>query len=433
MPYTRLTLVTERSRAEAVLPSDEPMGIQMPMLMDLLGLTAGHQIPSVSLVRPDGALVDLELDLAAQSVFDGEIIRVVADDQAPAPMQVADISNGLAEATDTHPDRWSERDRMRLVGSITAIALASAIWPWASDTAGASASPAWAALVPGALAMVAESIIAAASNRYRAVVGPLGGLLACGLLLPGAWAAHIAGATIASIVLLLVCAGAHCLGQHRIGWASGTLLGLGLVGIWVALDRAAASSAIAHGAMGLVCLIILGVLPWSALTSSGISRLDDEAMAGRLTDRHRLHRSVKRAHDHLLSAVLVTAIGLGASISALAASTDPWAIALTLCLSLAVLLRSRAFPLTTEVAALWMAALIPVLVLSARIPEISRPWAIGAAAILITTTSLLNPPARDRIRLRRIGDRLETLATVATFPLLCGLTGLYSHLLAVLA
>ncbi|WP_366180811.1 EsaB/YukD family protein [Actinomyces timonensis] len=431
MPYTRLTLVTERSRAEAVLPSDEPMGVQMPMLMDLLGLTVGNQIPSVSLVRPDGALVDLELDLAAQSVFDGEIIRVVAEDQAPAPMQVADISNGLAEATDTHPDRWSERDRMRLVGSITAIALASAIWPWASDAA--SASSAWGVLVPGALAVVAESIVAAASNRHRAVVGTLGGLLACGLLLPGAWAAYVAGATIPSVILLLVCAGAHCLGQHRIGWASGTLLGLGLVGIWVALDRVAASSEIAHGAMGLICLIVLGVLPWSALTSSGISRLDDEAMAGRLTDRHRLHRSIRHAHDHLLSAVLVTAIGLGASVSALAAHTDPWAIALTLCLSLTALLRSRAFPLTAEVAALWLAALVPVLVLSTRIPEASRPWAIGAAAILITTTSLLNPAARDRIRLRRIGDRLETLATVATFPLLCGLSGLYSHLLAVLA
>ncbi|QKD78968.1 EsaB/YukD family protein [Actinomyces marmotae] len=431
MPYTRLTLVTERSRAEAVLPSDEPMGIQMPMLMDLLGLTVGNHIPSVSLVRPDGALVDLELDLAAQSVFDGEIIRVVADDQAPAPMQVADISNGLAEATDTHPDRWSERDRMRLVGSVTAIALASAIWPWAFDTA--SASSAWVALVPGALAMAAESIVAAASNRHRAVVGTLGGLLACGLLLPGAWAAHAAGATIASVVVLLVCAGAHCLGQHRIGWASGTLLGLGLVGIWAALDRVAASSEIAHGAMGLICLIVLGVLPWSALTSSGISRLDDDAMAGRLTDRHRLHRSIRHAHDHLLSAVLVTAIGLGASAFALATYTDPWAIALTLCLSLTVLLRSRAFPLTAEVAALWLAALMPALVLSTRIPEISRPWAIGAAAILITTTSLMNPAARDRIRLRRIGDRVETLATVATFPLLCGLSGLYSHLLAALA
>ncbi|SHJ18557.1 WXG100 protein secretion system (Wss), protein YukD [Actinomyces denticolens] len=433
MPYTRLTLVTERSRAEVVLPSDEPVGIHMPMLMDLLGLTVGNQIPSVSLVRPDGALVDPELDLAGQSVFDGEMIRVVADDQAPAPMQVADISNGLAEATDTHPDRWSERDRMRLVGSVAAIALASAIWPWASTTVSASTSSAWVALLPGALAVAAESIIAAASGRYRAVAGTLGGLLACGLLLPGAWAAHTAGAAIPSIILLLACSGAHCLGQRRTGWASGMLLGLGLVGIWVALERVAAPSGIAHGAMGLICLVVLGVLPWSALTSSGISRLDDDAMAGRLTDRHRLHRSIRHAHDHLLSAVLVTAIGLGASASALAAHSDPWATALTLCLSLAVVLRSRAFPLSTEVAALWLAALVPVLVLSARIPEVSRPWAIGAAVIIITTTSLLNPAARDRIRLRRIGDRLETLATVATFPLLCGLSGLYSHLLAVLA
>ena len=64
IPYTRVTIVAPSRRAEIVMPSDEPIGAQFPALLSLLGMTAGTELPSLRLVRPNGAILQLEGDLA---------------------------------------------------------------------------------------------------------------------------------------------------------------------------------------------------------------------------------------------------------------------------------------------------------------------------------------------------------------------------------
>ena len=58
--YTRVTMVTPRSRAEAVLPSDEAVGTFLPGLLHLLGADTEPTGGPLSLVRWDGDVIDLE-------------------------------------------------------------------------------------------------------------------------------------------------------------------------------------------------------------------------------------------------------------------------------------------------------------------------------------------------------------------------------------
>ena len=126
--YTRVTMVTPRSRAEAVLPSDEAVGTFLPGLLHLLGADTEPTGGPLSLVRWDGDVIDLEQDLETQDVLDGEVIRVVADDDVPPPTEVTDVSNALADASESHPGWRTEADRITCYSLVTAVLTAATAW-----------------------------------------------------------------------------------------------------------------------------------------------------------------------------------------------------------------------------------------------------------------------------------------------------------------
>ena len=57
--------------------------------------------------------------------------------------------------------------------------------------------------------------------------------------------------------------------------------------------------------------------------------------------------------------------------------------------------------------------------------------AVAGTTVLAAGTSLYRPASHNRVRLRQLGNRLETLTVVATLPLLCGMQGLFTRLLTV--
>ena len=118
----------------------------------------------------------------------------------------------------------------------------------------------------------------------------------------------------------------------------------------------------------------------------------------------------------------------------LASSANMWARALSTVIIIAALLRSRAFPLRSEVLSLWLAAVPPALVLSGAITQpAARAALLFVAGLVLASLSLYRPAPQTRVRLRRLGDRLESLCLAATLPLLCGIGGLFTHLLGVFA
>ncbi|WP_103062518.1 EsaB/YukD family protein [Actinomyces qiguomingii] len=430
IPYTRVTLVAERSRAEMVLPSTEPVGTQMPTLLSLLGGTPEHSgAPTTThLVRADGRLVDPELDLAAQEVLDGEILRVVADDAIPPPARVSDLSEAMADLTEAHAGRWRPTDRSRGAGIIIGVLTALALWPQLQDLS--VTAHAWVALA-------SLVVLFAVAALHRGGIGPAGADIICLCLLLGVLAAQcltlVALGTesggLAALALLLLVTAAMGLARGRTGWITGAAVGLGAEGGWILVAALSPSTKLAYGFLALLALVLTGSLPWIALIVSGAARLDDTALTGVLPPRDRARRSLIAAHDSLLVTCLVAAAATAWATANLAWQDDPWGWWLAVAVVTAVALRSRAFPLRAEVIALWLACLPAPLILASPLPWSQRAALLAAAVVALAAAALYRSADQTRVRLRRLGDLLETVATVATVPLLCGLDGLFTHLL----
>lgn len=442
IPYTRVTLLAPDRRAEVVIPSDEAVGVQYPALLALLGLSEGADLPSIQLVRPDGTLVDPELDLVAQKVRDGEILRLIPDDEVPPPAEISDVAGALTQATDSHPWRWKASDRILGTGTLLLVVGLILARTWLQE--GSGGLPHWSWPLPGLAVVVAGALVfrfaGPDDSRPRAaLVREAGTLLTCcgaGVLLPAlvhlARVSNDAAGAVTALIIMFLAIGVIAVGRRHEGCLFGAAVAVMLAGLHPLLSRVTDDGLLVVGAIGAGSLVLLGMLPWLSLLVSGASRLDDEALAGVLPPRRRVDLVVRRSHDALASAALACAAAVSWSATQLARADNPWARGLAAALVLALLLRSRAFPLRLEVLALWAAALPPALALTDLLPGPGVRTAVIAAAVLILASAgLYRPPAHNRVRLRHWGDRLEALAVVCTLPLICGMTGMFSRLLEV--
>ena len=430
--YTRVTMVTPRSRAEAVLPSDEAVGTFLPGLLHLLGADTEPTGGPLSLVRWDGDVIDLEQDLETQDVLDGEVIRVVADDDVPPPTEVTDISNALADASESHPGWRTEADRITCYSLVTAVLTAATAWMCVERL-----SESWSTLVlvlPGLAAVALGAGAHRALGRRAQGFATLLSWSGLGWLLPLAWKCASPGAEprdARTVLGALLAAGAvYALGRGRPGWAAGGALGLGLEVLWIAAAALAPGNMLARGVFGVTAAALLGALPWMALLLSGLSRLDHDVLAGTRPRRERVQRSLVAAHDSMMVACVLLTVAIAWAASDLACLPSTWARALAGTLAALLLLRSRAFPLRVEVATMWVCAMAPLLLLLSAVPALTtRVLVLGGLVVLLALSALYRPTARVRIRMGQGCDLLESLTMVATVPLLCGLAGVFTYLL----
>ena len=433
IPYTRLTVISAQARAEVVMPSDEPVGAQLPELLSLLGTAQGTQLAPIQIVRSGGDILDLERSLVQQEVLDGEIVRIMTDDEVPPPTEVSDISGLLTDMTDAHPGRWN--DLSRLLGAGVLLAVSAVAAAWAAPRGLIATVPSWGLLLPGLGTMLLAAFISQGRSISARQIGALATFLAFGLLVPAIYtlATGPVSDRLLAVAASLTAVALAVLGRGNVGWAFGAMVGMGLYGVWIAFNMVAIAP-LGDGLSAVPALVCLGILPWLALLVSGTSRLDDAALAGALPSRRRVLQDLATAHETLAGSCLAAAAVLSWSSTILAASSNAWARALCAVVVIAALLRSRAFPLRSEVLSLWLAAIPPTLVLSGAI---TQPGARAAILLLsglaLASLSLYRPAPQTRVRLRRLGDRLESLCLAATLPLLCGISGLFTHLLGVFA
>ena len=103
--YTRLTLRGSSTAADLVLPSDEPLAAMLPDILRLLDEPAAPARP-LTLVTVLGEQLNTSLSLAEQSVHQGAIVSLVRLDEAPAPPEVADITQLAGDSIADRADRW---------------------------------------------------------------------------------------------------------------------------------------------------------------------------------------------------------------------------------------------------------------------------------------------------------------------------------------
>ncbi|WP_344396331.1 type VII secretion integral membrane protein EccD [Streptomyces vastus] len=438
---SRVTLVGEQRRVDLVLPSQEPIGLLLPEVMRLLDDRVAARPELRHLVTADGSALAHDSTLESAGVPDGAVLRLVRVEDAPSAPVVHDVTDEAADALDLQAWRWRPAARRVVAGLATvAWALAAGVLARGAFTLSAVAS---ALLAAAAVAVLAGVLFGRARRRGLAATlivtaGALGGLGMWTAADAHAWSAAVRLAGVAAVVVLVLL---------LLGWFSplgrGALIGAAAAGGCVALWEMAAglqqdaASAVVQSRVGallaLASVIVLGVLPRLALMASGLSGLDDRRTGGASVSRYRVTAALAATHRGLaLATVVLAASGAVAGVLALQAPSE-WTVPLAVVTALVLALRARAYPLIAEVVALMGASavvIVRLIVVWLEHADAAGPLVVlGVLALLPLVVLAVEPAEHVRVRLRRAGDLLESVAVIALLPLLIGVFGVYGRLL----
>nr|WP_297427774.1 EsaB/YukD family protein [uncultured Actinotalea sp.] len=450
--FTRLTFVGAERRAEVVVPSDERLATMLPQLLELLGERTTTTPQAVELVRVTGEPLDLARDCAEQGVPDGEVLRVVRAAHAPPPPQVADVTDAAAEALGARADRWDVTARQRLAA--VAVGVLAAV----AGAALALLTPDLAPVVLGVVALtlaVAAAVDGRGRRRYPWLVltaAALGPAVPMALALTIGGAGLPVGARLGLLLAWVVLTVAVGVGRRDRGALAGGALGLVLTGGHLLLGLGL-PTVTADALVVVLAVVVVGLLPWYAMVTAGLTGLDDAVLDGaELPARDRVHATLDHAYGALTWSTLAVVVALAPSAAGLLLVDDLGAVWLGVVALVVVALRTRSLPLRRQVVLLWAAVGVPVLAVavalllaaSGAFGDLVAPVADGplldvgtpllaatalGAALLVAIAAGLQPSGQQRARLRRLGDRLELLAVLALLPLLLGVLGVYGDLL----
>lgn len=427
--FTRVTVVGATRRAVVVLPDDETVGALIPQVADLLEEPPGPVARPLALTRLTGEPLEPALTAAEQGLADGELLHLLRLDEAPPPPEVSDVTDAVSDAFPDRRGRWSDAARHTTAAlAIGVLALAAGALADASPVAVLLLPAIWlvavlAALVVGLLRRPAASrvLLAAALG----VVLPATAVLAARAPVP-----VLLCVAVAAIWLTLLVG--HGLATRDRGAGVGALIGMLAALLPAALLLAGLTRDEAAGVASLVGVAVLGLLPAYAMGASGLTGLDDQVLTGRLAPRGTVLRTLDRAYRALSWATVAVAVLLALALVGLAPSLNAWTLALGGLVVLVLALRTRAFPLTAQVVALWAALLIGVVaavVAHASRAPLAAAGALVGVALVVGVLAAVRPAQHRRAALRRVGTAIEALAVIALLPVLLGVFAVYPALL----
>lgn len=432
--FTRLTVVGRTRKAEIVVPNEETIAALIPQLMELLDEPTGSVARPLTLMRATGQQLDTALTLADQKVAAGELLRLLRVDEAPAPPEVADVTDVVAEARDDRRGLWGQPHRRGVGAVLVGAFVGTAAWLVVDAAPGAFA-------LLGALffsTLVLAAALGYSGRRWSAIgfTAATFGLVPAtsfAVAQASAWspAERMGVAAVVGFGLAWLAVGlALGVGLRMRPALRASALALALFGLAVLLPLTGISVLETAGIVGVVAAVMCGLLPWYAMNSSGLTGLDDLVIAGRLTHRDAVLTTVNDAYRSLTWSSVAVALPLAGTASLLVVSENGWAVGLGAALAVVTALRTRAFPLAVQAIALWGAALVAVIVVAfAHDDGAFTVAALIALAVSTVIVVALDPPPHTRARLRRFGNGIEMLAVVSLLPVLLGVFGVYPDLL----
>ena len=433
--FTRLTVVGSVRRAELVVPDDEPIGGLLPRLLDLLEEPAGTAARPLTVVRATGEQLDAALTAGQQELLDGECLRLVRADEAPPPPEVADVTDVVGSSFADRPGRWSVPARHAAAATGVGVLTAAAVLlhpPSAGVIAAVVVVLIGAAVLTGRLARRWTGSVLTCAAIGVAVAGLHAVAPAADLL--GSWATGRLGPAAVSVAVVWLLLGLgfgaglrdRSAGPAAVIGAVLAILPVALVGIGLTATHAVVLDAVLAG-------VTCGLLPWYALSVSGLTGLDDQVLAGRPGRRPQVVRTVDEAYRSLGWSAWAVAVPLAVGPAVLIGSEDGWTVGCGLALLVLTALRSRVFPLVVQRVPLWSAALV---VAVAAVVGHRDDLGAAAAGILLAVTAAvlavaagLDPAPHHRARLRRLGNLLEAVAVIALPILVLGAFGVFADLL----
>lgn len=436
-PVTRVTLIGARRHVDLLLPSAEPVGTLVPQILHLLGDQPKDEVAAKVLVTPDGSELSDSVSLAEAGVADGAALTLHSSTEAPPAPVVYDITDTVVMESGHVAGRWTARWRDVAAGAFAA----AGVWAAAMILLPMSAGEPgwWILLVPAGCLLV----LAAGLGAGKAGPAPIGATVAGTGWLLGASGIAQSDWPLPQQLLLLAVLTAFGLvalgfvaGKGRAFFSAAAILTL-LALIWTGSAFFAGSGLHTAAMASVASILVLGLLPRIALSSSGLASLDDQRAHGTLIGRRDALAAIAAAHHALALGTVVCAISIAAGLWLLGGDTGSqvWTLPLLLALALAAFLRAQSFPLAVERIALYLAAATGVAALAQSFvrfaPELFWLAGIGVllTAVVIGAMLVLRLPGHVLARFRVAAKRFETLAILATIPLLAGLFGLFAQLL----
>lgn len=416
----------------------------MPQILDLLGDRPDGRVGTKVLLAADGTPVPTSQSLAGAGVLDGAWLTLANHYDAPPPAVAYDISDTVVEESADPAGRWNRIQLITASGVFAVLAL----WIGMELLFGSVAAESrwWIYPVVGGALLALGSSIASAHKPVAATVLTAGwGAALLGLLhtdtgtgprlLLAAAATTVFIATLATVSsrprsLLLAAA------------VTGSLSGIWAAAVpfaaWASSSPGTGSLAAVGGLAAICSVLVMGLLPSIALSVSGLATLDDSRAAGAVIWRRDALAALHSAHSGLTLSTVASALSAAAGMWLLStdAAAPAWSLPLLLALVLATLLRSSAFPMAIERHALHGACAVGtlggVLALSRLNPDLRALVGAGVLvlALLIGLGLAVRLPAHTGARIRQVAERVETVAVLATVPLIAGYFGVYSQMLA---
>jgi len=446
---SRITVVGTRRRVDVAVPSWTPIGEYAGRLATICGQERNDVMPPVwSLATAGEAPFPLDTSLADAGVVDGQVLYLkdTAREPVEAPV-VAEVDEVVAEET----------QRLRATKLHSGPATISAGLLWLIGTAvlvawrtGGGAGGAAALIIAGLLLIGGgwglaqqKDVVPYALRLTIALTSvPLvavGGVLAGRILTTNGypWESALIGANLAGLLSFSALAdGALFAVQLELFVALGTaILIRGL-----AADRFGAAAVTA-----VVAMAALAMSRWVAAMVAAWSRHREAARTGPTDMTIEL---VGQSRQVLAVVLAGPALALAVAMPVLAASRNPFALALTAALCVALLVRARHSAVTSEVIAIGLDATIGgfVLVLAlARSMGLEPAMdatvlvvlgmvvvSIGAGLCILTPKTAVEPPrgpGKPGPRKRSTMDVFGQMATMALAPLAMGVFGVFSKLL----
>ncbi len=387
----------------------------------------------------DGSVLPHDSTLASAGVSDGAVLRLVTTHSAPPAPVVHDVTDQVADDLDLRAWRWRPAARRAGAGAAAvAFAVIAALLARRVFSLGS---------LVGVLSVVSPALLAAGALVARIGRGNRG--LATALLLTAgglgvltAWTAADAfgwsgtgrlAAVAGVLVVTLVFLGYFSpLGK---GGLVGAVTTAAIAVVWEVTAAVQGDPARLGAVMAVFSLVVLGVLPRLALMASGLTTLDDRRSGGASVSRHQVGTALAATHRGLALSTVVTAVSAAAAgwLLTLAETPTVWTVVLVALVAVVLASRARAFPLVAEVVALLSAAsclLVRLVMWWMEHAGGAGPLALlCAAAVLPLAVLAMQVPEHVQVRLRRMGDLVESIGLVVLFPLAVGVFGVYGRLL----
>jgi type VII secretion integral membrane protein EccD len=435
--WSRVTIIGDQRRVDAVLPAQEPIGALMPDVLQLIGDRVENPPRLRHLVTTTGEVLDGNATLADRHIPDGSVLRLIrADEPLPAPV-VHEVPEVVGDTIDGHAWRWGPR-AMRWTAALSAVALSFAI----------------GLLVKHSLPEVGGLAIVAATAFL---------LLTAGMAIGVAWqeplgtALTLSGGGLAGVAIwfaadlytwedwarwggLAVLAGLITVGLGltsplRGGGMIGGGLALVLAVAWTISAGLGLNGARIAAVLAIASIVVLSLLLRIALMLSGLTTLDDRRSAGATVTRSDVTTALVSAHRSMVIATVAVAISVVVAGYGPIAVFDGWTAALSALLAIVVASRARMFPLAIEKITLFGAAVSAVINLAWAWAD-HESWAVAPAIGVLLLALVLpivvlsaEPPEHVRARLRGIVNRIEAIAVVVMLPVAIGAFGTFERLI----